>query len=142
MPDSGPVPTTRLDVPDRSAPLLAWDGARMPSIEAADLALVRLELREIAVLAAAGRAEEAREAIAELLFGFQPLIAARRDLRSRVIDLLIRCNATSLLRRFMTALHGDDPVEPETVTRMRPRTAASPKAPRPEVARRRAEAMA
>ena len=29
------------------------------------------------------------------------------DVSTRVIDLLIRCNATSLLRRFMTALHGD-----------------------------------
>src|ERR1700685_1104892 len=123
MPDSGPVPTTRLDVRDRSAPSLAWHGARVPGIEAADLAMVRLELREIAVLAAAGRPAEAREAIAELLFGFQPLIAARRDLRSRVIDLLIRCNATPLLRRFMTALHGDEPIEPETARRAAPRTA-------------------
>src|ERR1700691_5882122 len=133
MPVSGSVPSTRPDERAGSAPLLAWNGARMPSIEADDLAMVRLELREIAVLAAAGRPAEAREAIAELLFGFQPLIAARRDLRSRVIDLLIRCNATSLLRRFMTALPGDEPIEPETVTRAPPRTTGSPKAPRPEV---------
>jgi hypothetical protein len=68
--------------------------------------LVRERLRLIGALAAAGHNAEAREASADLLFDFQPLIAAHVDLVSLCEDVLLRCGATALWRRFVLAVHG------------------------------------
>jgi hypothetical protein len=68
--------------------------------------LVRERLRSIEALAAAGHNAEAREASADLLFDFQPLIAAHLDLVSLCEDVLLSCGATALWRRFVLAVHG------------------------------------
>jgi hypothetical protein len=104
---------------------------RPATIEATDLAFIRHELARVTVLANAGQLAEGREAIAELLFDFQALIAASPGPRSRVIDLLIRCDGSSLLRRFMTALYGDEPIE--TVSAARPTAPAASLARKPAV---------
>jgi hypothetical protein len=78
-----------------------------PSRDQADLALVRERLRQISAHADAGRLSDGREAIADLLFDFQPLIATHADLVSSTLGLLRRCEATALLRRFRVAIYGD-----------------------------------
>jgi hypothetical protein len=69
---------------------------------------VREQLRRIAALADDGQQAQAREASADLLFDFQPLIAANRDLTSLCEDVLLRCGATALRRRFLLAAYGED----------------------------------
>jgi hypothetical protein len=86
-----------------------------PSRDEADLALVREKLRQIAAHAEAGRLSDGREAIADLLFDFQPIIAAHADLVSSTLGLLGRCEATALLRRFRVAIYGDAEIGPARV---------------------------
>jgi hypothetical protein len=74
-----------------------------------DLDLVRDRLFQIAALAEAGRLAKARASCADLLFDFQPLIAARPDLLERTLALLGRCEATALRQRLLIAVHGDSP---------------------------------
>jgi hypothetical protein len=69
--------------------------------------LVRARLTKITTLADQGLKFEARAASADLLFEFQALIVAHEDIASRFIDVLKRCDATALLRRFMAAAYGD-----------------------------------
>jgi len=73
----------------------------------AELEHVRGQLRRIAALADAGYRSEAREASAGLLFEFQPVIVAYSELASQYVDVLRRCEATALQRRFLLAAYGD-----------------------------------
>jgi hypothetical protein len=56
----------------------------------------------------------ARAACADLLFDFQPLIAACPDLLSRTFDVLEQCEATALRQRLLVAVHGDAAAGPES----------------------------
>jgi hypothetical protein len=87
---------------DRSSPALE-PGAH------GDVDLVRDRLLQIAALAEAGRLTTARAFCANLLFDFQPLIAARLDLLNRTLSLLERCEGTGLRQRLLIAVHGDNP---------------------------------
>ena len=42
-----------------------------------------------------------------LLFDFQPVIVAHSQLVSQCLDVLGRCEATALQRRFLLAAYGD-----------------------------------
>jgi hypothetical protein len=86
-----------------------------PQRDKAGLALVREKLRQISAHADAGRLSDGREAIADLLFDFQPLIATHADLVSSTLGLLRRCEATALLRRFRVAIYGDAETAPARV---------------------------
>jgi len=72
-----------------------------------DLNFVRRRLARIAGLAGRGSHAEARGACADLLFDFQPLVAAYPDLIARCDDVLLRCGATALRSRFLLAVHGE-----------------------------------
>ena len=86
---------------------MKFGSTRRESIDShTGLDLVRERLRSIEALAAAGHNAEAREASADLLFDFQPLIAAHLDLVSLCEDVLLGCGATALWRRFVLAVHG------------------------------------
>lgn len=49
---------------------------------------------------------EAREASADLLFALQPLIVAHPGFAAKMVDVLRRCGAVALLRRFSLAAYG------------------------------------
>jgi hypothetical protein len=72
-----------------------------------DANFVREHLAWIAALADRGSNAEARGACADLLFDFQPLVAAHPDLVALCDDVLLRCGATALRFRFFLAVHGD-----------------------------------
>jgi hypothetical protein len=106
----------------------------------ADLDLIHERLLRISALTEEARLYEAREASAELLFDFQPLIAAHPGLLSRTLDALSRCEATALRRLFLVAVHGDcvsAPVDGDCVSvaaggdrpAMRARETAPPRSP-------------
>ncbi|HEY7577794.1 MAG TPA: hypothetical protein VH855_09375 [Acetobacteraceae bacterium] len=82
--------------------------AARPIAPGAELAHVRDQLRRIARLVSAGMHPEAREASAALMFEFQPIILACPQYAARFADLLRRCGAAGLSRRFQLAA-GDDP---------------------------------
>ena len=73
----------------------------------ADLALVAAQIERIMALADAARFHEGREACADLVFDFQPLIVARPELFHRVVAALRRCDGHQLLARLAIAAHGD-----------------------------------
>src|SRR5690242_11580472 len=64
---------------------------------------VRDEMRRIGRLTNAGSLTEAREACAALLFDFQVIIVGRPHLAWQFAELLGRCGATGLSRRFQVA---------------------------------------
>jgi len=70
--------------------------------------LVHEQLIRIGALADLGFETEAREASADLLFDFQPLIVTCPELASLCASVLPRCGATALHRRFLLAAHGGD----------------------------------
>jgi|HubBroStandDraft_1064217.scaffolds.fasta_scaffold46848_3 hypothetical protein len=72
-----------------------------------DARFVRERLASIAALADRGSNAEARGACADLLFDFQPLVAAHSDLVALCDDVLLRCGATALRFRFLLAVHGN-----------------------------------
>jgi hypothetical protein len=92
-----------------------------------DLDLVRERLPGIAALAVGGRPAEAREACADLLFDFQPLITAHAGLLARTIELLGQCGATALRRRLLVAINGDEAAAPGPVISIQRR--AGPRSP-------------
>jgi len=78
---------------------------------------VRDEMRRIGRLTNAGSLAEAREACAALMFDFQVIIVGRPHLAWQFADLLGRCGATGLSRRFQVAAgfssaRAPQPVEP------------------------------
>jgi hypothetical protein len=73
---------------------------------------VREELLRIAALADAGIRTEAKAACAELLFDFQPLIAADPQLTTLCVNVLRRCEATALQQRFRLAVYGEPIANP------------------------------
>jgi hypothetical protein len=75
----------------------------------------------ITALADAGLQTEARGAVADLLFDFQPLIVTVPALVAQCINVLNRSGATALKRRFLLAAYGDSPQNTA-----RPATARSP----------------
>jgi hypothetical protein len=68
-----------------------------------DLRYVRDEMRRIGRLTDAGSRAEAREACAALMFDFQVIIVSRPHVSWRFGELLGRCGATGLSKRFQTA---------------------------------------
>ncbi len=72
-----------------------------------DLGLVVAQLDRIMALADAGRLHEGREACADLMFEFQPLLVARLELLQRLGAALRRCEADQLLRRLAIAVRGE-----------------------------------
>jgi hypothetical protein len=78
----------------------------------ADVDFVRGQLGRILTLADAGLLTEGREASADLLFEFQPLIVARSDLLSHTLDVLERCGAAALRQRLLVAVRGGAAVVP------------------------------
>jgi hypothetical protein len=101
-------------------------GAGSRPVEA-EPAFVRGELPQIASLAGAGRLTEGHEAIGDLLFDFQPVIATRAELLSRTLDVLRRCRATALRRCLLVAIYRDARVAPGPVVRVHgPATRHSP----------------
>lgn len=89
----------------RRAGELARDG--LSTAPGADLALVAAQIERIMALADTGRIHEGREACADLVFDFQPLIVARPELFQRVVAALRRCDGHQLLARLAIAAHGD-----------------------------------
>jgi hypothetical protein len=81
--------------------------AARPVAPGAELAHVRDQLRRIARLVSAGMHPEAREASAALMFEFQAIILARPQYAARFADLLRRCSAIGLSKRFHLAA-GED----------------------------------
>jgi hypothetical protein len=77
-----------------------------------DLENVRRRLWRISGLVKAGLLLPAREACADLLFDFQPLIALDSDLLASMLSALEQCGAAGLRRRLMTAVHGGDALSP------------------------------
>ena len=78
---------------------------------------VRDEMRKIGRTTDAGSLAEAREACAALMFDFQVIIVGRPHLAWQFADLLGRCGATGLSRRFQVAAgfssaRAPQPVEP------------------------------
>jgi hypothetical protein len=82
--------------------------AARPIAPGAELAHVRDQLRRIARLVSAGMHLEARETSAALMFEFQPIILRCPQYAARFADLLRRCGAVGLSRRFQLVA-GDDP---------------------------------
>ncbi len=82
-----------------------------------ELVYVREQLLRIAALDEAGFRAEARAASADLLFDFQPFIAAQPRLVSQCVDVLQRCGATALQQRFLLAVYGDTVTIPGPLTR-------------------------
>ncbi len=70
-----------------------------------DYAVVAAGIERIMALADAGLFYEGREACADLLFDFQPLLEARPELLQRFCVALRRCKAEQLQRRLSIALH-------------------------------------
>jgi hypothetical protein len=64
---------------------------------------LRDEMRRVGRLADAGSLVEAREACAALMFDFQVIIVGRPHLGWQFAELLGRCGATGLSRRFQIA---------------------------------------
>jgi hypothetical protein len=75
--------------------------------EEADIDQVRRRLWRIGVLLKTGLLVPAREACADLLFDFQPLIASNPDLLAAMLVTLEQCGATALRRRLVIAVHGE-----------------------------------
>jgi hypothetical protein len=73
----------------------------------ADTDQVRRRLWQIAGLLKTGRRVAAREACADLLFDFQPLIAADPELVGTMLAALEQCAAAALRRRLLVAVHGE-----------------------------------
>jgi hypothetical protein len=73
----------------------------------ADIDRVRRRLWRIGGLLKAGLRVPAREACADLLFDFQPLIASNPDLIAAMLATLEQCAAAALRRRLLIAVHGD-----------------------------------
>jgi hypothetical protein len=84
-----------------------------------DARFVRDRLTSIAALADRGSHAEARGACADLLFDFQPLVAANPDLVTLCDEVLLRCGATALRFRFLLAVHGDAPARQAHIMRNR-----------------------
>ena len=68
-----------------------------------DAAYVRGQLFRIAALVDAGKLTTARGSCADLLFDFQPFIAAQPDLLDWIVTLLGRCDAVELRQRLLIA---------------------------------------
>jgi hypothetical protein len=68
-----------------------------------DVRYLREEMRRISRLTNAGSLAEAREACAALMFDFQVIIVGRPHLAWQFAELLGRCGATGLSRRFQAA---------------------------------------
>jgi len=68
-----------------------------------DVRYLREEVRRISRLTNAGSLAEAREACAALMFDFQVIIVGRPHLAWQFAELLGRCGATGLSRRFQAA---------------------------------------
>ena len=82
----------------------AWSFRNAPS---SDMQIVRDRFSQIANLADAGLMTEAREACADLMFDFQPVIASEAELTGRMTSLLEKCEGWSLLRRMQIAMQGE-----------------------------------
>jgi hypothetical protein len=106
-----------LPEPDNHATLKRGPTLHGRAIRAgAELDYVREQMRRIAALADAGLRMEAREASAELLFDFQPVIVAHAEFVSQYVDVLRRCEATALQRRFLLAASGNAVTIPVRLT--------------------------
>jgi hypothetical protein len=81
--------------------------ARPSATQSANHALIATRVDRIMTLIAANRLHDAREACADLVFGFQPLIVARPELFERVVAALRRCEGHQLLRRLAIATDRD-----------------------------------
>ena len=73
----------------------------------ADIDRVRRRLWRIGGLLRTGLRVPAREACADLLFDFQPLIASDPDLVAAMLATLEQCAAVALRRRLLIAVHGE-----------------------------------
>jgi len=73
----------------------------------ADIDQVRRRLWRIGGLLRSGLRVPAREACADLLFDFQPLIASNPDLVAAMLATLEQCAAAALRRRLLIAVHGE-----------------------------------
>jgi hypothetical protein len=73
----------------------------------ADIDRVRRRLWRIGGLLKAGLRVPAREACADLLFDFQPLIASNPDLVAAMLATLEQCAAAALRRRLLIAVRGE-----------------------------------
>jgi hypothetical protein len=80
---------------------------RPSATQSANHALIATRVDRIMTLIAANRLHDAREACADLVFGFQPLIVARPELFERVVAALRRCEGHQLLRRLAMATDRD-----------------------------------
>jgi hypothetical protein len=80
---------------------------RQSGTQSAERALITTQLDRIMTLIAVGRLHDAREACADLVFGFQSLIVARPELCQRVVAALQRCEGHQLLRRLAVAADCD-----------------------------------
>lgn len=105
----------------------------------AELEYVRKQLRRMAELADAGLRMAAREAGADLLFEFQPVIVAHSELASQDIEVLRRCEATALRRRFVMAAYDDAIAIPVQLTRAADPPAITAGRNSPRLARKAAE---
>jgi hypothetical protein len=103
MPDGEP----QAALMDSSRRRPAFARPRPSLVQRADQALVAAQVERIMCLIAAGHLHNAREACADLLFDFQPLIVARPELCQRFVAALRRCDAQQLLRRLATAADCD-----------------------------------
>lgn len=73
----------------------------------ADIDRVRRRLWRIGRLLKTGLRVPAREACADLLFDFQPLIASNPDLVAAMLATLEQCGGAALRRRLLIAAHGE-----------------------------------
>lgn len=73
----------------------------------ADQALVAARIERIMGMVSAGRLHDGREACADLMFDFQPLIVARPELLQRFVAALRGCEAHQLVRRLAIAIDCD-----------------------------------
>jgi hypothetical protein len=71
------------------------------------MALIATRIDRIMALIGANRFHDAREACADLVFDFQPLIVTRPELFQRVVAALRRCEGHQLLRRLSIAADCD-----------------------------------
>jgi hypothetical protein len=94
------------DGPAREAELVFGGPSAAP---ASDLALVAAQIQRIGALADAGRCYEGREACADLVFDFQPFIAAHPELLRQVVAALKRCEGHQLLGRLTAATQYTSP---------------------------------
>lgn len=80
---------------------------RQSATQSADQAFITARLDRIMSLIAAGRLHDAREACADLVFGFQSLIVVRAELCQQMVAALQRCEGHQLLRRLAVAADCD-----------------------------------